>query len=283
MPDLTAQYNTAIIANPDVRFFAGYVQRWQYYFCDIGGVQFVYKWDIKQQDGTLGAWSIFEGWPTGPVMMTSDEDGLPTVFIAQWDGDSPKWAEVGLDYTLDNGSAPSVYFTSAYLHMGDPEKLKEFGWVAPFVYDTGTTYSVVATTMPLKDASFQTSDELLFETPGTGSSPFIWDESLLDGGDVWAGPTVAPIGLGTPLINHGRLVTEVELTGILTGITRKQQMTGTALQVTVSYDDGTMDFELVGLQVRYIDRGYRRDGGNQYSSEGGVSTAFNANVPPLGA
>ena len=273
LPILGPAVQTAAIGNPNVRFWAGYNEQLQYYFCDVAGVQYVYKWDLK-------CWSKFQGWITGPIVNSTDATGVPAMFIASASVSSPYIMQVGIPQADDNGTIPNIYYTTAYLHAGDPDKTKTFQWVAPFVYNTGTGYSVGGTSMPRPDGTFLTAKSLIF--PGiasvTNTNYFILNQSTLNGPDVLGGGSNPVVGAGTPIINHGRLACPMKLQGVLAGLTASEDLYGGAAQFTVAYNSGTVDFELIALEVRYLDRGYRRDGGSTFNVEGGVPFSFNANT-----
>ncbi len=182
-------------------------------------------------------------------------------------------AKIAVDQAFDNNTPPVVYWKSPFLHMGDPMRFKEFNWVAPFFYNTNTMYSVSATSMLRADGSFLTSRTLVFNTPNPNpfGNLFVLDVSQLDGPNVLAGNFVFIVGAGQPMMNFGRLSVSSTGTGVLKNYQGAQQMQGGAVQFTISYVSGTMDFELVGLEVRYWEKGYLRDGGLNYNPQGGIS------------
>ena len=270
LPILGPAIQLALLNNPNQRFWSGYNQKLQYYFCDIAGTQYVYKWDT-------GAWSKFQGWPSGPVFNVNSGGtinfGVPTMYVASNAPVNAVVAKVAVDGAFDNNTPPNVYWKSAFLHMGDPMRFKEFNWVAPFFYNTNTTYTVGAMSMLRADGSSLTSRTLTFNTPNFSpiGNIFTLDQSLLDGPDVLAGNSVSVLGAGLPMMNFGRLSVSAVGTGVLNNYQGAQQMQGGAVQFTISYASGTMDFELVGLEVRYWEKGYLRDGGINYNPQGGIS------------
>ena len=317
-PDILAGANSLAsgisqlgVAPAGLRFWAGYNDKRQYYFCNIGDTQFVFKWD-------LSAWSLFKGWPVGPILAAPNSSEVPTLYVAGTaplpgvgntlfvldssllngpdvlSGSPPPvgpvqpaeypFAVVAVDQASDNGVVPDIHYTTSYQNFGNPEKLKEFHWIAPFVYSTGTTYNVSGVSLPRPDGSYLTSNTLIFPTPAQTNTNglFRLDSSLLDGPDVLADNLVYVPGLGIPIINHGRFSVPITLTsGALAGLPGlRENLRGGAAQFTLAYGGGTVDFELDALEVRYIERGFRRDGGSKFNVEGGVPAGPNSYVPP---
>jgi hypothetical protein len=268
LPLLQSQANLAAVNNPNSKAWGGYNQAWQYYFCDIDGIQFVYKWDT-------GAWTLFTGWPSGPVVQSTNVNGAPSLFIASGNGlGTQYWSQIGLGGVDDNGNTPRISWTSPFLHMGNPEKLKIFDWVSMVSYNTATTYKVDARSLSRANGEWQQAETLYFSNalPGTGN-PFILDLSLLDGPGLLVQPPVLAPPV-SPVMNHGRISVPVAVDvndPWLHGITgMSEQMASPAVQFTVAYDSGTLDYELLALEVRFLDRGYLREGGNQFSGQAGV-------------
>jgi len=275
LPTLTAQVSTALVGNANARFFSGYNNTFQYSWCDINGVQYVYKWDLK-------AWSNFTGWPSGPVASSTDGSGVPVLYVGA-NSSSPKVIGiVGVPQTGDNGAAPSIYWKTPFLSMGDPGTYKEFNWVDIYVYDTGTNYGVNGATMPRPDGTFRTASTLVFNTPSSASNLFILGLSTLNGPNVLGSGATTALGTGTPFVYHGRLSCPATGSGILAGLTGlTEQLAGNAGQIKVAYNSGTIDFELTGIQLRFKSRGSLRDGGLKFNPEAGVTQVFdpyNGNV-----
>lgn len=264
LPILSPALQTAILNNANQRFRSGYNEKWQYYFCDIAGTQFVYKWDT-------GAWSEFTGWPSGPVFVP--QQGVPQLYVASADADVPYLAKIAIDTAGDNGVAPAMYWKSAWLHCGDFGRFKEFNWVDPVFFNSGTTYSVNAITMLRADGTQLASRELRFNTPNNAlpTNPFILDVSVLDGPDVLGGNEAASFGTGNPILNIGRLSASATGTGVMRNYQGSQQLQGVAVQFTVAYASGSIDFEMIGMEVRYCEKGYLRDGGLNYNPQGGIA------------
>lgn len=147
--------------------------------------------------------------------------------------------------------------------------------LALFAYQTGTQYSVVGTSILNADSTNQISNPLSFTYGAISpSNYFTLNVSTLNGPNVLAPNSVAAPGQGTPQVQHGRLAVLSAGKGMLQGLTNlPERLRGTACQFTISYTGGTMDFEVIGLEVRYRDMGeYKRSGGLKYSAQAGNST-----------
>ena len=266
----------AYISNPKARFFAGYNEQFAYYFCNVNDMQFVYKWDTQ-------IWTLFQGWPNGPILNATDNNGIPSLYVASNVSSQLGLFQVGVPGTPDNTLMPSVYYKTAWLHAGDPEILKLWHWIAIMAYNTGTVYSVTARGLARSnDGSFMQTDPIYLKTApqGTSGNPFILNVSILDGPNVLVPPGV--LGLpSAPVLTHGRLACPVvweadsmcrgyleEVSG--GGGTIYEDLKANAVQFTIAWYSGTQDFDLLGLQSRFLTRAYRREGGDQYDSEAGV-------------
>ena len=265
------------------RFWAGYNEEDSYYFCNVGSFQFCYKWDIKK-------WTVFAGWPNGPIINGTNSVGAPACFVASNVSTNLGVFQLGIPQTLDNGvPPPPVYYKTPYLHAGDPELLKIWAWISLLAYNTNTTYQVTGQCLArANDGSIVQSGTLTFATAGTNGNnqPFILNQSLLNGPNVLANGTTqgqAPVAPPqTPVMMHGRLSAPVtwEEDSMCRGIFEmaeaggspiQEDLYGTAVQFTIQWLSGTIDFQILGIQTRYTSRGYRREGGLQYDAEMGVS------------
>ncbi len=270
LPILGPAVQAALLTNNNQRFWSNYNQKWQYYYVDVAGTQFAYKWDIN-------AWTKFSGWPTGPAFSVntggSVNFGVSTLYIASSIAGNLVVAQVAVDGTNDNGSTPSVYYKTPWLHMGDPMKFKEYNWVAPYWYATGTNYTVNAVSLMRADGSQLTSGTLTFNAPAStmSSNPFILNISTLNSSATLGAASVFSTGTGVPIQNIARLYATGTGTGVLQGYAGASQMQGGAIQFTIAYSGGTMDYELIGLEIRYAEKGYLRDGGINYNPQGGVT------------
>jgi hypothetical protein len=281
LPVLSSTIQSALTTNQNQRFWSSYNEKLQYYYCDIGGTQFVYKWDLK-------CWTKFTGWPSGPAFTVNSGGttnfGVPSVYIASSNASTPYLGLVAQDQITDNGSTPSVYYQTPYLHFGDLESYKEYEWIDLITYNTGTNYSVSGQATILADGTMVESSTLLFNQPAAlGTNYFILNVSALNGPDVLAPSTISAVGTGTPITMHGRLSVPITPTSPymrgLTGMT--ERLRGTAVSFTISYAGGTMDYELIGVECRYKDNGeYKRSGGKKFSAQNGVSTV-SPNMPVI--
>lgn len=285
LPLLADQAGYAILANPNARFWSGYNEQFQYYFCNVSDVQFVYKWDMK-------CWTMFAGWPSGPVINSTDDQGVPALFVASDDQVSPRFMRIGLAGQPDNvtsvstGTIPPIYWKSAWLHGGDPELTKIWQWVAIVANNVGTVYEVSARGLArANDGSYMETEPLyLSTTPGqSAGNPFILDVSILDGPSVLQPPGVlAPPS--SPVMAHGRLACPfvAETDSMLVGITDLfEELKAVAVQFTIAYNGGTLDYDLLALLARFEEDGYQREGGNEYEAEAGVANPHSPFIPEL--
>jgi hypothetical protein len=281
LPVLSAAIQSVLNSNENQRFWSGYNEQWQYYWCDVSGTQYVYKWDLK-------CWSKFTGWPSGPAFNVNSGGtlnfGVPTTYIASMNSNQLVLGKVGLAGVNDNHSAPNVYYTTPYLHFGDLESFKEFEWFALQAYATGTNYVVTAQSILDADGNSTQSTALMMNQPvGFGSNYFTLNVSTLNSAAVLAPSNVSVAGTGTPLIIHGRLSVPITPTSPylknVAGLT--ERLRGVACQFTIAWNGGTMDYELIGIEVRYKDNNeYKRSGGPKFSAESG-STSTSRFMPNI--
>ena len=268
-------------APPGTRFYAGYNPFFSYYFCNVNGYQFAYKWDTER-------WHVFRGWPNGIVINAPDLDSIPSLFIASSSPGQTGYFQIGIPNTDDDGTMPEIYYKTAWLNAGDPELLKIWRWIAIEAADSGTVYAVSARgNARANDGSYMQSSTLYFGTTGTQVDYFTLNVSLLDGPDVLAPDTVLPgpapiIPPTSPVLCKGMLACpftpedDSYLRGIMDlteagGGSLNEDLKATACQFTVAYSEGTKDFDVTMIQPRYLSRGYRREGGWQYESAMGVT------------
>lgn len=276
LPLLSNQYTLSFANGASPRFYSGYNEQKQYYFCNVNDYQFVYKWDT-------GAWSLFQGWPVGPTLIAPDANGVPSLFVSSVQ-DPYVFAQIGIDQTFDNMSPPSVYYETPDLHMGDPNRMKEYNWAGLFTYETDTQYELTAESMANCDGTQYETTPLYFppgDLPPEQSGIFRLAISLLGGSDVLGGgssPSV--VGTGAPVVCAGRLSVPVEGEGMLAGMANlTQPLFGGAARVRVAYNGGVMDYELLAIEVRYLQRGYLRTGNTGTNPESGIPTAFDPYIP----
>jgi hypothetical protein len=248
-------YRLAIANDPKQRFFSGYNQQWNYYWLDIAGTQFVYRWEQK-------AWAKFQGWPSGPSFNAIDGSGAPANFIAARGGNY--LAQVGVIGIGDNGAMPNISYTTPVLHGGDWNRFKEFHWGAIATYDTGAKYQMAATSIKRSDNSQMVATSQTMTAPGQTGTPFIVGQSLLGGPDVLGG--VAPGGSGTPVIMQGRFAVPIPADEWFPQ-GHNETLKGNGAQLTISYAGGAKAFDLLGVEVLYVPRGYRRGSGTSYNPE----------------
>lgn len=266
------------------RFYAGYNAFNTYYFCNVNGYQFCYKWDIQK-------WSVFQGWPNGIILNATDLQGIPSLLVASNTPGKLGFFQIGIPNSDDDGVMPSIYYKTAWLNANDPELLKIWRWIALEAANNGTVYKVTGQGTPRpNDGSFMESAPLYFGTTGTQQNWFVLNVSQLDGPDLLAPDTVSPgpvpiVPASFPVMMHGLLACNFipEEDSYLRGIMDldeagggfiKEDLKATAVQFTVAYSSGTKDFDVTMIQPRFIPRGYKREGGWQYDGAMGVPNPY---------
>ncbi len=297
LPTLSTAYYSALLEDPDTRFPSGYNEQWQYYFCSVGGIQFVYRWPVD-------SWTLFQGWPVGPTFIAPDENGLPALFAAahvpflatpfQLDSselgsndvlsDSPSQQQV---YALtqiarigfsDLGVMPSVYWASPVLHGGDFNLFKMFHWASITTLDTGVLYNVVGRSVRRSDGSVMVTKTMPLQAPLSQGAPFILGQSVLGGSDVLSDPLLAALSPGSPVSMQCRLSVPIPVSEWWPA-GMNELLQGNAMQLIVSYGGGANAFDLLGSQIDYISRGYRRGSGTFYNPEALTDLPFDVFLP----
>lgn len=277
LPTLQSAYNAALANDPDQKFYSGYNHTWQYYFCDVAGQQFVYRW-------ATDAWTMFSGWVSGPFFQTLDNNNVPAYYIASNDVANPALCQIALLNTPDNGTMPSVYWTSPVLHAGDIELLKEFFWGVIATYDTGVTYNMAAESIKRINNTAMTARTVPLVSPAASEDgiPFVVGSSLLGGSHVLSAGGSA-FATGTPVIMQGRFACEIENEWYPEG--SYETLKGTGVQVTISYggggDENAFAFDLLGLKVLFLPRGYLRGAGAPLNAEALSDQSFDPFVGPF--
>jgi hypothetical protein len=257
------------------KFYATYNAQYQYYLCDFGtNQQLVYMVQTK-------AWYFVNGWPSGPYINGHDNSGFPNNFVAvgSESGFTPGLYETGQAGTSFNGTPPTIFYSTAYLHGGDFELWKEWQWVAIATLNNLNTYTVVASTLPRADNTTLTSQTLTFNNPNEAAmgSSGIWDVSDWDVA-TWAGLSG---NTSQPAVNHGMLSVAVPASKWVRNATT-QPLRSSAVTFTISWlsgasDSGTPALDLVGIIARYLPRGRKPVGGQLFTAQSG--TAFTGNNP----
>ena len=264
----------ALQLNPNQRFYSGYNEEWQYYWVDINGTQYAYRWQTS-------AWMKFQGWPTGPIFSTIGFTGAPVYYTAG-NGASPYLSQIAMDHTFDNGVMPTTYYDTPYLHGGDLRLMKEFPWITIGAYDTGTLYSVKGTGNKRLDGSHMESDESMLQAPLTTNldNAFILGSSLLGGPNVLT--TTSPVVGGNPVIMQTVLACPVTETKFIpAGI--KETLKANAMKLRIAYAGGTQAaYDILQIQAQFVPKGYMRGAGNQFNPTAGAPDNFDPFTAPVG-
>lgn len=263
----------ALKTNPLQRFSSGYNEEWQYYWVDVAGIQYAFRW-------TTNAWTKFTGWPSGPTFQTTGTAGAPAYYVAGR-GTNPKFSQVALDDTADNGVMPVCYATTASLHGGDIRLNKDFQWVTIGTYDTGALYAVSGRSSKRIDGSYMQSQESMLQAPGKATKvagQFVLGTSVLGGTDVLGG-TAPALASGQPVIMQTVLACPVNATLFIpAGYT--ETLKGNSAQITVRYAGGQPTFDLLSIEVQYVPKGYLGGAGAPYNPTAGAPAGFDPLVAP---
>lgn len=272
--------NLSLAANPNQRFNAVYNQRFQYYMCDFGNnTQLVYKWDVGGDGKQVGAWWLFQGWPSGVYSSAPLTRGLPSVFVGANYGGVAGVYELALDQTDDNGQDITAYWTSAYIHGGRPERLKIFQEVTLFSYNVGVQYQVTAQGLPQSNQIVPSTKELLFNDPAVGAiSPSTGSASL------WG---VAEWGIGLWSGTESTLTQPYKIGGMKGPLVVPSAIskwgpagyplplrTGAA-QFKVAWNGGVPDFRVTSLKIAFLPQN-ENVGALPFSNQGQVVSNFSA-------
>jgi len=245
--------------NANARFRSFYNDVWQYYSCDVNGTQFAYFYNT-------GAWSKFQGWPSGPTFSTTGFTGAPIYYVASSATSNPYVAQIAVDNSLDNGSMPSTYWTTPFLHGGDLRGYKSFDWITLCPLDTGVTYRVQGISNKRSDNTYMQSDSALLAAPlgGTaGSGKFILGVSKLGGPDVLGSGSVS-VASAIPVPMQTKMVCSVpDDPYLLPGM--KESLKGVAAQYTIKWAAGQAAFDLLWIEVQYAPLGEQRGAGGPYN------------------
>lgn len=279
LPSMQAAFYTALNTG-ESRFYSGYNQQWQYYYIDMAGQQFGYRWATK-------AWFPMSGWPTGISFTSFDSNGLPAYYVASVGtvasnpfvlGQSvlgaaatvlsgPGLFQIAQIGVMDNGGMPSVYWKTPILHGGDMEMFKEWHWGAIATYDTGATYDMDAVSIRQGAGSQMVASTVSLVAPAdtATAAPFTLGTSVLAGTDGLGNSSLLNIG-GLPVVMQERFRVPVEQDE-WTEEDDQETLKGCGIQITISWSGGAPVFDLLGIEVLYVARGYLRGAGSLYNPE----------------
>lgn len=253
---VVALVNAALATNPSHRFSAVYNSRWQYYLIDMGNnYQLAYKWDANP-DG--GAWWLFKGWPPGYYMSAPGTTGVFSVYVASSDPDNLGVFELALDNEDFNGTPLSdvgVYWTSAYIHGGKPERLKLFQDLTLFFYNSGVRYKCTVYGMPNSNAVTPTSRPLSFNTPAVGaitqSGGPVWNQAYWNQA-YWGGPGFVSFSQPLQIAGaHGPIVVPSAVSKWAPAGTPTPLRSG-ACQVKIEWERGANDYRVTGVKLAFV-------------------------------
>jgi hypothetical protein len=264
---LYAQVANAIALNPSQPFYAIYNPEFQYYLCDFGnGTQLAYKWDAT-------AWWPFSGWPSGPQVSAVNAGNTPTLYVASSQGTHMGMFNIGLIQTNDNGADIQAYYTTPWLHGGQPEREKVYDRLTLFTFNVGVQYKVTGRATPRANNLSLQMAPLIFNDPAIGAvvpvgSGGVWDQSEWDNA-VWGGglpSEVQPYDL-VPMTNH---LFSMSTPTIWIPQSLPTAFRGPAVEIKIAWNGGVPDFRLTGIALGMLFRSTVPVGALPYQSEGAV-------------
>jgi len=258
IPSLQAAYTNALNSSV-TRFYSGYNQQWQYYYVDLNGQQFGYRWQTK-------AWFPMQGWPSGISFISSSAQGVPGYYVASA-GANNIIANIGLFGQSDNGIMPSVYWKSPIFHGDDAQLFKEWHWGSITTFDTGATYAMSASSIRRSDGTLMVAQTVPLVSPADTviGAPFKIGSSIVGGPDLVGGAqqTAFP---GIPIVMQERFAVPIPQDE-WTDEGDNETLKGNGIQVTIAWEAGAFVFDLTAVEVLYVPRGYLRGAGTLYNPE----------------
>jgi len=263
----------AVTQNPSGTFFGCYNERYQYYLIDMqNGQQLAYRWQTE-------AWFYFQGWPSGCFMNGHDSNGYPVNLVAAKNIStvSPGMYTLGVDGALYGTAPPSIFYSTPYLHGGQPGLMKEYQWVELDMLNNYNTYTVQGTTLATSGNVTQSSNLLTFSAPAvagaqsTGSA--LWGSGIW-GTSIWGG-TGTPF-LSPPCTVKGMLSVTVPVgSSVWANKISTQPLRSNAVSFTIAWAmsssvSGLPAFDITGFCARIAPRGRKPIGGTGYSAQSGV-------------
>lgn len=263
----------AVVANPSVRFFGCYNERYQYYLIDMANnQQLAYRWQTN-------AWFYFAGWPSGCFFDGHDSNGYPVNLVAASNTGvvAPGVYTLGVDNALYGGGAPGVFYSTPYLHGGQPGVMKEYQWVELDFLNNYNTYTLQGSTLPNSANVSQSSNLYTFALPAVAQAQAVG--SALWGVAIWGAALWGGSGspyLAGPCTVKCMLATTVPVgSSLWVGVASTQPMRSNAASFTIAWDAtsstaGLPAMDLISFCVRIVVRGRKPIGGTGYSAQSGV-------------
>jgi len=270
---LTENYiRDALAVNPNQPFYSAYYTRWQYYVCSVGSnTHFVYR---PGSETDPPAWWFFQGWPSGDfaTFSSATNGGFPGLYTAGNGPGNLGVYQVAQDQVNDGGADISPYYITPYLHGGKAEREKQFQWFALMTYNVGVKYDIAGYSIPRSDGGIYIMDTLHFEDPGLsvgiGTTTLIWDVGEWDV-DLWGGGLSTIAQPYQPCVNHAPIrVTTAGTIWVEAG--EKAPLKSAAMQFKIAWAGGIPDFQILGYNVRYLERSFGFVGNAPYQTAGGI-------------
>lgn len=268
LPTTQAYIQGSLLANANQRFFSYYYTNQQYYICSVGQqTHFIFRPENL-------AWWLFQGWPSGDFasFTLTKSSGLPALFTAANSPGTSGLYEIAISQATDIGSNPTIYYCTPYLHGGKIEREKQFQWFALATYNVGTTYNIDGYSIPRADGFVYNMDTLNFADPAESATTIsgvgIWNVSLWNQ-FVWGGGNSTIAQPYQPCMNHAPIrYTTAGTIWVPAG--EKAPLKSGAVQFKISWAGGVPDFQVLGYNVRYLERSFQFVGNALYQPVGGV-------------
>lgn len=231
------------VANPKFNAVRNSVD--YHYVLDCGGGTH-YCYDYQQD-----CWTLYQGWPSGYWTEGVDATGFPAIYVAS-DSAAVKSFNQANTGDTDNGALVNSYWTTPFLHAGNPEMFKDWDWLyCTFLTDVGQIE--ISANNGATANGVQLNASGIITTPQSGSGLFKLDSSLLDGPDVLAGPS----GVGN-LVYYEKKLRLRSPVAAYPGVSEKFR--GSYVQVKFQQSLVRGHFELLGAKILYLKKGYKRTG-----------------------
>lgn len=216
------------------------------YILDCGdGVHFVYNFQYKY-------WTKFTGWTSGYWTSGADATGFPGIFVGGNLTERISQCDTGL---LDLATPIDCYWSTPLLNGGNSYRYKDWIWsYITFRTSGGGQVFFTIREGPTPDDSHMECGYTV-QALGDSGGTFILDVSTLDGPDVLGGDEYTD-----QLMFRIKERLAVPTVGDLAPLIPFQTMKASDAYVIVGQEDNPKPFEIMGIRVQFIWRGYAQVG-----------------------
>lgn len=226
-----------------------------HYVLDCGdNVQYVYDYQNKY-------WTRYEGWPSGYWASGADALGSPAIFFASNVDTKYGQANVG-DVEFDGTTPIEHYWKTGYLNGGNSDRLKD--WIQAFV--AFKTEGLGQVNVDFIEGPTPTPDTRLNGSFGIGISAdggntLVWDVGNWDDQD-WSGN---PSDLIKTYRVRVRMACLVSIDSEFYALIPYETFRAADCQITIGQSAVAKHFEILGLRLQFIWRGYAQVGQVAYT------------------